>query len=192
MVAERRNEDIVLSNMFTPWHYEKRLSLRGNRLHAQWRIRNAGSVPQAFVWICHCLWRLEPDMRFCYPPGVSAVLVDSEIPTPLITTTVAEGEQRKIYLQQPVAEGLCGFDWLGAGISVRLRFDRLRLPWLGFWITNGGWFGARHFGFEPTTGYYDTVRRACASGTAVTLKPGENTEFSLEIIVSLLSRRIEP
>ncbi len=60
-----------------------------------------------------------------------------------------------------------------------MRYDAQALPYLGFWITNGGYRGERNFAFEPATGYYDTVNCARGRGRLKTLAPGEKLCFSL-------------
>lgn len=182
METKAMDGGISLQLFSAPWRYRKELRLQNSTIEMRWRIRNEGALPASFVWIFHGLWRLEEDMSFFFPAGTAVdVLNPAEPEVPLVTQPIAPGYMRKIYLREPVQEGKCGFAWPSKGLRVTLRFDAKALPYLGFWMTNGGWRGDRNFAFEPATSYYDTMNRASQSGTLVTLASGEEVSFWLKI-----------
>jgi hypothetical protein len=95
----------------------------------------------------------------------------------------AAGNMSKHYLRRALTDGICGFTRLD-GLRVLMRFDPAALPWLGLWVTNGGWRSDRNFAWEPSTAFYDTRKRAAASGTLRMLRPGVAAAFFISITVS--------
>jgi hypothetical protein len=66
-------------------------------------------------------------------------------------------------------------------IRAEIFFDAAVLPYLGFWITSGGFRGDYNCAFEPSSGCYDRVSIAKANKRPDYLGPGEIKTFSLNI-----------
>ena len=111
------------------------------------------------------------------------VLAPGEPSRPPVTSPVPDGGMAKTYFRRPVPEGRCGCVWPSRGLEMTMLWDSEKLPYLGFWITNGLWRGDRNFAFEPGSSYYDTLSRALESGTLRTLAPEESFTFSIRITV---------
>lgn len=62
-----------------------------------------------------------------------------------------------------------------------LKYDANKLPYLGVWITAGGYRGDYNCALEPATGFYDDVPRTIKNGTIRVLEPGGEFAFTLEI-----------
>ena len=60
-------------------------------------------------------------------------------------------------------------------------YDAQALPYLGVWITAGGYRGDCNCALEPSTGFYDGISRARENGSLKVIKPGEIFSFTLEI-----------
>ena len=75
----------------------------------------------------------------------------------------------------------CGFFYPSSKMSCLLRYDTGKLPYLGVWITAGGFLGDYNCALEPTNGFYDSVSRAAKNQRLPVLAPGEAMEFELEI-----------
>lgn len=184
MDARQEGNAVCLSLRSAPWRYEKRVLLEGNAVRMDWRIRNEGDAPACFAWVCHGLWRLEEGMRFFFPEGEAMDVMSPDEPTAVLPERpIAPGTMAKLYLRQPVREGRCGFAWPEKNLRMTMTFDPAQLPYLGFWITNGGWRGDRNFAFEPANALYDTMERARRSGTLNVLAPGGEKRFGLTLTV---------
>lgn len=184
-----------------PYRYEKRLSLRGDTLHCSYRIENLGRDDFPCIWACHCLVVYMPDMRLVYPAGTREieVVLDSGRLGPAGTvhqfsrspepdawdfTRVPGAEpegMEKYYVRGEVKEGKCGFIYPSAGMAADLEYDEKELPYLGFWITTGGYRGDQNCAFEPASGYYDSIGTAAANERLRVLQPGEVMAFDLKI-----------
>lgn len=184
-MGESMEEDTLVFTTSTPqWRYEKRVTLVGDTLRLAWHIQNTSTEDYSFVWVSHGLWALTPDTQFfCADMDKPAadVITQGEPVERLSATLPLADTLRKHYLVSPVSEGLCGFT--RDGLRVTLRFDPITLPYLGLWVTNGGWRGDHNFAWEPSTSYFDTLKRATQSGTQCTLAPWASYSFWLSITI---------
>src|SRR5580698_855180 len=73
----RDGEELVLDadGFSLPLHFEKRLSLRGNRLAIAYVLRNDGQVPVQFLWSAHPGFAVEAGDRIVLPESVAEVAV---------------------------------------------------------------------------------------------------------------------
>lgn len=182
------------------YDYQKRFELKGNRLCCRYTIRNNAKVSLPYVWTMHCLMNLTPNMRFIFPAGTKQV-------QNVFSGSVLKGEEKiylypedetedgwyrfdrlpdegsvKYYAVGRVKEGVCGYDYPETNTSVRLHYDPEKLPYLGCWITAGGYRGDKNCALEPCTGYYDSVGKAKRLvGSCAELAPGEMLDFTIEI-----------
>ena len=75
----------------------------------------------------------------------------------------------------------------GTGDRLDVRWDSSAAPYLGLWLTRGGYRGWHHVALEPTTAPHDHVDVAVndpALSAAVTLAPGERRSWWVEWQVS--------
>ncbi len=180
-----------------PYEYTREISLEERRVKAEIRIRNMGERKLPLVWVSHGLMRLEEDTLFEFPrgmqdifclggcswPGQEARSAALDDPTFSLLSPPPEGHTMKFYFREPVTAGECAAYYLRSGMKAVMAFDPGKLPWLGFWITTGGYRGERNFAFEPATAWYDTWSCAEKNGRLPMLKPGEETCFSLSVIL---------
>ena len=184
MQVSREGENLRQQFCARGWDYLKTVRLDGSSLILSWRIRNVSDRAMPYTWVCHCLWQLDEDMRFFGPDtGVVDVMDPKERPCASILQPIGEGSMAKTYTAKPVHEGWCGCVWPRRALRMTMEWDAAKLPYLGFWITNGGWRGDRNFAFEPCVSFYDTLARSSASGTLRIMKPGESTEFGIRILI---------
>ena len=184
MEASRADEGLLFHLRADEWDYRKIARLEGDTLHLRWEICNEASADRPFCWVCHCLWQLDKDTVFLYPPSgreARDVLKPGAPPCGVITSPPPEGSMAKFCFSRPLQEGQCGSVWPARGVKMSMRWDGRELPYLGFWITNGGWRGDRNFAFEPGLSYYDTMSESRASGTLRRAGPGETVSFGLKI-----------
>lgn len=193
--AEEKNTLIqTCQGRLQPYQYEKRIWLDGDCVRYEISICNTSSYPFPCVWVCHCLMNLEEDAVFSLPweGQLAQNIQDGTALGSLGQLHVhggaydfdhqpGPGSALKYYLSQPVRKGLCAVDYPRSGVRAELSFDPEELPYLGFWITTGGYRGHRNFAFEPATGYYDTIGCAQERGRFIVLEPGQTLRMHLKI-----------
>jgi hypothetical protein len=194
---------LVGESTILPYRYQKEIRLNGDNVCYHYDITHTGGVPFPCLWACHGLTRYEPDMQLLYPSGMAFaqnVLAGPELGETGVSHPLTGGaynfaavpakESRtmvKYYLQGRCPEGRCGIYYPTQGVACEMEFDHTALPYLGFWLTAGGYRGEYNCAFEPATGYYDSISRASKSGTAVVLSPGQTLSFSLSYRLFCLS-----
>ena len=83
----------------------------------------------------------------------------------------------KYYVDQKVKTGFCGYRYPSQGLRCTFRYDPEKLPYLGLWITAGGFRGDYNCALEPANGYYDSIPKAAESGSLCFLKKEEPFHF---------------
>jgi hypothetical protein len=90
----------------------------------------------------------------------------------------------KYYLQSRLRKGRCGCRYPSQGVACEMEFEAEALPYLGFWLTAGGYRGEYNFAFEPATSYYDGISRSQATKTVYMLETYKTLSFSVTLRLS--------
>lgn len=182
-----------------PYRYEKKISLAENRIRLVYHIENTGNIPFPCIWAFHGLMRYEENMKIRYPKNSRTVLNTLESPLlgmpgqrhsldgPNGFRTVPSGtppSMVKYYLADPVAEGCSGFWYPDSGVGCLLHYDAGVLPYLGVWITAGGFRGDYNCALEPSNGFYDDIGTARQNNALYRLVPDSKLKFTLEMEVT--------
>jgi len=198
------NEQINMTynSEILPCIYTKGLSLDGNSLNIEYNIFNKGKEGIPCIWAMHCLVNCEDDMKIIFPKETSRIEVVCETPTlgkvgdihpyPLTKTIkgtdyrldkimpVSTNNMEKYYVRGKVSEGMCGVDYIEKSVKFRVYFDKEKLPYLGFWVTSGGFRGDYNCALEPTNGYYDSIDIA-KKNALFELQPDKNLNFVIRL-----------
>lgn len=183
-----------------PYFYQKTISLSGEKLLLEYEIRNTGETPFPCLWAFHGLVRYEEDMEFFYSSDVQSF--ENVLDSPELGPTGEHfflGDSRydftrvppkssrtmvKYYVDQKVKTGFCGYRYPSQGLRCTFRYDPEKLPYLGLWITAGGFRGDYNCALELANGYYDSIPKAAESGSLCFLKKEEPFHFSLELALT--------
>lgn len=203
-------------NSVTLWHhcerfcydYQKKFLLKDHELVCRYKIANFGREPFPCIWTMHCLVNVTPDMKLIFPKGTKQVqnvfandrTGETEgiysFPMDCINgknyrfDRIPDGGMVKYYVCGKIEEGVCGYDYPETNTSVRLLFDPNQLPYLGCWITAGGYRGDWNCALEPCNGYYDSIGKARRIlGECPELLPGEKMEFQISILAEKLRKQ---
>jgi hypothetical protein len=189
-----------------PYTFERRLSLAGATVHADYVLENRGQAPLRAVWAMHPLFAVEPGMRIVLPEPAPALCDHSP------SASLFGGGQAR--LDWPLAErrdgGLVDLSVLGEpsgtfalkltvtelpvgraalvhprGEWLGLAFDA---PHLGVWINEAAWpAGAQErlydVALEPAWGLADRLEEAIALGPVPSLVPGEPRRWRVSIVL---------
>ena len=194
---------LAMDSKILPYHYEKEISLEENALVLHYTIANTGSVPFSCHWTFHGLFIYHEDMQLLLPEGaVQAVnatdslrfgaageiygLPIGQLPggKPWDFRRVPPPDPpsaEKFWLTEPVNQGRCGYLYPHAGLKVILEYNPAQLPYLGCWITAGGFKGEYNCALEPSNGYYDSVACAQRHNRCPLLIPGMPWDFTVKI-----------
>lgn len=177
--------------------YYKIITLKQDEVVYSYRIINTSEENFPCIWAFHCLVRYEEDMKLFYPPDVKVmenVFESSELgavgqlhqaeKSIYKFDSVANSDSKtmiKYYIKDPINNGTCGYIYPTQHIRCTLSYDTTELPYLGFWLTSGGFRGDYNCAFEPTNGYYDAIDTASEKNKLYVLKPNVPLEFSITL-----------
>jgi galactose mutarotase-like enzyme len=184
-------------------HFSKQLTLEHNSLRVAYKVKNAGSTAQSFLYACHPLFAVSAGDRILLPTPIREVRLDysrgdrlgtsgSIITWPTTKASVRldvtlgpEAGTAEMFYTSRLQDGLCGIYREGSAQMIEVSFDTERLPFLGLWLCYGGWPNdgnePRQYAvaLEPTTSPRNTLVDAQRTNTAVSLKPGETYDWEI-------------
>lgn len=177
--------------------FQKKMWLNGSTLHIQYHITNQGKEDFPCIWTWHGLVTYEQDMELFLPkdlthyrnvldggflgregsvyPLKNDVYNFQKMPDPNICNIA------KYYGENSTRIGHCGVYYPSRNVVYYLDYDAQKLPYLGVWITVGGFQGDYNCALEPTNGYYDSISRASRNHKLPVLKQGESFGFSIKL-----------
>lgn len=85
----------------------------------------------------------------------------------------------KYYFLDQLEEGNVGLYYKEENILYTLKYNSKKIPYLGIWITKGGFKGEYNCAIEPSTGYYDSLELAIKNDKVTKLKPYEQFCWSI-------------
>lgn len=184
--------------------YEKTLELKENQVRLHYHICNEKEEPFPCLWAFHGLMRYEEDMKLWYPGEIDSfenVLFSQElgeagrhisiwneeydfskVPGKGLKTMV------KYYADKKVKSGFCGYRYPSYGMECALEYDAEKLPYLGTWITAGGYRGDYNCAMEPANGYYDDIRIAEKNNSLYLLEKENPLDFHIKITMRELPK----
>jgi galactose mutarotase-like enzyme len=206
----RDGDDLVLDaeGFSLPLHFEKRLSLRTNRLTTGYVLRNTGPDPVSFLWSAHPGFAVEAGDRVVLPQSVAEVTVwysaRSRLGAPgrahswphtrdehgdtidlSLAGGPADGVGDKIFASAP-PEGWVAIHRQRLHRQIKVHFDPTGNPYLGLWLAYGGWPDGQArrqhcVALEPCTAPADSLSTAIDRGWSRTLASGAKWEWKIEI-----------
>lgn len=202
---EVQGEKLVLKyhSKILDYSYEKSFELEEDRLKVSYNIKNTGEHHIPCLWAFHCLINCEEDMEIIFPEGTEQVLNVhgskhlGEIGTvhnyPIAKTPLGEAfnlnkvlplssnNTEKYYALGKVEKGQCGAYYPSKDVHYNVYFNKEVLPYVGFWVTEGGFRGDYNCALEPCNGYYDSIDIAEKNNALYVLCPKEELNFNIEI-----------
>ena len=175
-----------------PYLYQKEASLGEDAVTLHYRITNTEQKPFPCIWTFHGLFRYEEDMVLVFPESVKQFInvledlnADEQRGYPSVVVPPANSNaMMKYYAKGRVDTGTCGFYYPKHKLKCILNYDPVKLPYLGIWITAGGYRGDYNCALEPSNGFYDDIEIAGKNGCLYYLEPNQPLEFTLKIQVN--------
>lgn len=185
----------------TPFEFQREISLDENIVTLSYRLFNAGSGPEEFVWTVHPLLTIEEGDRMELPGEVAEMRINGgsaapelafgavwKYPAPFENFQLDElhlGENRGACVKgftHPLREGRAAIVNDKSGDRLEFRWDTVENDTLGIWLTRGGLKGWHHVAIEPTNGAPDDLAVACREWKRHgRLAPGETKRWSFRL-----------
>lgn len=185
------------------YSYKKNIHLQGDRVIVEYSIENSGKTEFPCIWAMHCLINCEKDMQLLFPEETDKVInvhksrylgEISKVHSYPLTSDIngkhmyldkildsSAVNEEKYYVLGEIKQGKCGAYYPSKDVTYNVYFDKYKLPYVGFWVTEGGFRGDYNCAMEPTNGFYDSIDIASRENKLQILKPGEILQFKIEI-----------
>lgn len=166
-----------------PLACERTVSVRGHSVHLSYRLTNLSDEPVAYLWALHGLNFFDEHTKLVLPAGEIENVMSAEVYDFDYTklSEYPDGCAYKFYLKEPVEEGICAIHYVKQGLSYEIRFDTQKAPYLGVWITKGGFKDEYNVALEPATGYYDDLGRAYENNRYTKIPPNAQVCWDIEL-----------
>jgi len=165
-----------------------RLAYRADNLH--------GESETPFLWAAHPQFAVDEPTRVLLPESMREMLcvfggreltAGTKYPVDAIRELWPDvtGDGRKFYYAGALDadSGWSGLYGRDSRSYLLLRTSPADVPHLGVWIDEGMFNDRSVCALEPGIGYYDSLERAAANGTAGLLAPGGCREWQLDIVL---------
>ncbi|MDF2882728.1 MAG: hypothetical protein K0R54_3285 [Clostridiaceae bacterium] len=185
------------------YNYKKIIYLQDDRVIVEYFIENSGKTEFPCIWAMHCLINCEKDMQLLFPEGTDKVINvhqsrylgeitkvhsypvtkdvnGNSMHLDRILESSADNEE-KYYLLGESKHGKCGAYYPSKDVTYNVYFEKDKLPYVGFWVTEGGFRGDYNCALEPTNGFYDSIDIASKENKILILKPEQILNFKIEI-----------
>lgn len=180
-----------------PLSLQRTIGVEDAVVRFDYELRNLSDAPTTYIWAMHPLLRMRAGdeiviegaadtARVDSASGLSDVAADQRVDWrhPAAGADVARllaggvDQSLKLYLSTGPAAGFCCRNPEGGSLHGRFGPAEV-LPFLGLWISRGGWNGHQHFALEPTNADRDRLDEATGD-PAVTLGGGEVRRWFVE------------
>jgi len=195
--------ELLFNSSILPYCYKKIVSIKNNEVILEYEITNNGSIDFPCIWAAHFLVKCHEDMKLIMPDNTDDVInvtsstylgeigethsypiaLDNYGKEYLLNRVYPESAKKseKYYINQEISEGQCGIYYPHRAVTYKLHFDKNIMPYIGFWVTEGGFRGDYNCAFEPANGFYDGIDIATREEKIFTLKAGELLKFQIKI-----------
>lgn len=184
--------------------YEKTLELKENQVIIYYHICNEQKEPFPCLWAFHGLMRYEEDMELWYPKEVDSfenVLFSQELGAAERHVPIwnkeydfskvparESGTMVKYYADKKIKSGFCGYRYPSYGMECVIEYNAQKLPYLGTWITAGGYRGDYNCAMEPANGYYDDIYIAEKNNSLYLLEKENPLDFHIKITMREMNK----
>ncbi len=202
-VIKANQAELYFESTILSYSYKKTISLKENGLLIKYEIVNRGTEMFPCIWAAHYLVNCEENMELLLPQGTEHVVnvssskfLGAEATVHSYPKTLSlDGEIyhlnkiypesakkcEKFYTFEQLNEGSCGIFYPHKDLTYRINFDKTQFPYIGFWVTEGGFRGDYNCALEPANGFYDSIDIAKKEGKVYLLESGAILDFSMEI-----------
>lgn len=182
----------------------REITLSQSTVRFGYSLKNLSPSVRPYLWALHPLLCWERGDRIELPSAVTKVAVEAfrEVDAPsadhwswpnpgrgVNLSTGQFGTERPGFAKVfagPETGGVASLVHGRTGARLTLSWDVRQNPWLGVWISSGGWNGYQQVALEPTTSPHDSLLDAFTAGNAATIAAGETRVWALAMTLARL------
>lgn len=136
-----------------------------------------------YLWAFHGLMTLDGCMYIHEPKNDGIIQVDgAKMPEDHCDIKKYDDNKTyKFYYRNKLDDGKFTLEY--AHHNLHYYFDADNSPYVGVWITTGGFKGERNIAIEPCNGYYDSLTKAIENKRYVNIKKNENHSWYIRLVI---------
>lgn len=172
-----------------PFSFQRSLILKDECLYLDYEICNNSQEKLPYLWALHGLFSYDKNLELVLPEGE---LVNVRQNCPEDTYDFSSFDKCdlsqypskamvKFYMEHPVDNGRAELLYKKQNLRVIYNWKARKNPYLGVWVTTGGFKGENNVAVEPCSGYYDSLRRAVELDKSSYLEAGEKAKWLVEL-----------
>lgn len=177
-----------LSSM--PIKFTKKVKVSNNGIKIDYSAINKGDKRYGFMWSLHDLTKITEDSYLELPEPFSYINVQNDEIWDFdvrIMKNLEKNKTYKFYYDKKLSKGEASLIYPSDNMKYTVKFSLEKTPYLGVWITTGGYKGETNLAIEPSTSFYDSLKKAVNNGSAIMLNPGEVFSWDIELNLKELS-----
>jgi galactose mutarotase-like enzyme len=195
-----------------PYRLEKRVELCGNSIQIQYKATNLSNFDFDFIWAAHPLFNCNENTVIVVPKSVKRII--NTVPGKRLgifgdvhnwpVTVTAEGSSydiskispkssqlyEKYYVTGKMDEGWCALQDTVTGDTIGLSYPVDKVPYLGFWINEGGWADQYNAALEPCSGALDRLDTAVQWNQSAVVKAKSEYNWYLNLTFDTVNSEI--
>jgi hypothetical protein len=155
-------------------------------IRLNYKVKNLGDEEVYFIWALHGLNNFDDYTEFIFQEDMVDVInvYDNEDLTKIDLKKLDNyetGRSYKYYFLNEFNKGEVGLNYTREKLKYIIKYDANVLPYLGIWITKGGFKGEHNCALEPSNGFYDSLSTAYLNKKLPCLSSHEEINWSIEI-----------
>lgn len=169
-----------------PFRFNRTLMVQDSYLYLDYEIENLSDKTLPCMWALHGLFALDKGLKIDLPEG-NLLHVMPERPYDFESfdktelDTYPENEQCKFYLEHPVDQGKASLRYVKQNVQVNYLWRSKDLPYLGVWVTTGGFKKEKNIAIEPCSGFYDNLATAYENQKTWLIEAKQKKRWTIEM-----------
>ena len=171
-----------------PLYFTKNIELEGTRVKISYEAKNLSSDEVSYLWAFHGLSNYDEDTVLEFEEGLKNYInvQNDEVWDFNIfeLKNFKKDHTFKYYFTDEIKEGKAVIDHTKKRVRYSLSFDPKALPYMGVWLTTGGFKGERNVAIEPCNGYYDSLEKAYKNEKYKTVAGHATDKWAIDIEIT--------
>ena len=170
-----------------PLQFGKTISFENpNTIRMDYKVKNLSSENIYYLWALHGLNVFNDHTQFIFSDEMKDVLNvanqdDLSLMDLKYLKNYGDKSFHKYYFTNEIKNGVVGLDYTDEKIKYIISYDPIINPYLGVWITKGGFKEEYNCALEPSNGFYDNLNNAYYKDKLPQLAAFEEREWTIFI-----------
>ena len=170
-----------------PLSFEKKISFKDETtIMMEYKVKNLGDEKTYYLWTLHGLNNFDDDTEFVFPGDAGEVInVQGDEDLNLMDlkdlSAYEDKKSYKYYFLGDIEAGTAALRYKKERLQYTINYDSKINPYLGVWITKGGFKDEYNCALEPSNGFYDSLDLAYRNEKLASLEAGEEQSWSILI-----------